>query len=170
MHPELPTCSIDRHLMDDFRPYVFRTDNFGKTWTPIITGISPTAYVHAVREDPVRKGLLFAGTETGIYMSLDNGANWRSIQLNLPTAPVYDLILKNNDLVVATHGRSFWILDDIDPLRHIDPQMMSADAYLFSPPVAYRFVLGAVAPEAVVRRRVLWSERILLPARSSTTI
>ncbi len=140
--PGVAYVSIDRHLMDDFRPYVFRTDNFGKTWTPIITGISPTAYVHAVREDPVRKGLLFAGTETGIYMSLDNGANWRSIQLNLPTAPVYDLILKNNDLVVATHGRSFWILDDIDPLRHIDPQMMSADAYLFPPPVAYRIRAG----------------------------
>jgi len=136
--PGVAYAAIDRHLMDDFRPYIFRTDNFGKSWVTITKGIPETAYVHAVREDPERKGLLFAGTETGIYMSLDDGANWEPLQLNLPTAPVYDLIIKNNDLVVATHGRSFWILDDIVPLRHLDAHTTNEDAYLYPPPVAYR--------------------------------
>jgi photosystem II stability/assembly factor-like uncharacterized protein len=140
--PGVAYAAIDRHLMDDFRPYIFRTDNFGKTWTAITSGISSTAYVHAVREDPGRKGLLFAGTETGIYISFDDGANWQPLQLNLPTAPVYDLIVKNNDLVVATHGRSFWILDDIEPLRHIDEHVVSEDAYLWTPEAAYRIRSG----------------------------
>ena len=135
--PGVAYAAIDRHLMDDFKPYIFRTDNFGKSWTAITKGIPPTAYVHAVREDPERKGLLFAGTETGIYVSFDDGANWQSLQLNLPTAPVHDLIIKNDDLVVATHGRSFWILDDIDPIRHMDVHTVSEDAFLFDPPVAY---------------------------------
>ena len=136
--PGVAYAAIDRHLMDDFKPYIFRTDNFGKSWTAITNGISPTAYVHVVREDPERKGLLFAGTETGIYVSFDDGANWQSLQLNLPTAPVHDLIVKNDDLVVATHGRSFWILDNIDPIRHMDVHTVSEDAFLFAPPVAYR--------------------------------
>jgi len=85
--------------------------------TKIVNGIPDGAYTHAVREDPVRKNLLYAGTETGIYVSFDGGANWQSLQLNLPNAPVHDLIVKNDDLVVATHGRSFWILDDLTPLR-----------------------------------------------------
>jgi photosystem II stability/assembly factor-like uncharacterized protein len=140
--PGVAYAAIDRHLMDDLKPYIFRTDNFGKSWTAITNGIPPVAYVHAVREDPERKGLLFAGTETGIYVSFDDGANWQSLQLNLPTAPVHDLIVKNDDLVVATHGRSFWILDDIDPIRRMDVHMASEDAFLFAPPVAYRLRMG----------------------------
>ncbi len=136
--PGVAYAAIDRHLMDDFRPYIFRTDNFGKTWTAITDGIPQTAYVHAVREDPERKGLLFAGTETGIYVSFDDGANWQSLQLNLPTVPVHDLIIKNDDLVVATHGRSFWILDDINSIRHMDAHTAGEEAFLCPPPVAYR--------------------------------
>jgi hypothetical protein len=98
-------AAVDRHLMDDLRPYVYRTDGFGKTWTLITRGIPPTSYVHAVREDPDRKGLLFASTEQGVYVSFDDGARWQPIQLNLPHAPVYDLTIKGDDLIAATHGR-----------------------------------------------------------------
>ena len=110
-------AAVDTHKLDDFRPYIFKTTDFGKTWTKIISGIPDGAYTHAVREDPVRRNLLYAGTETGIYVSFDGGANWQSLQLNLPNAPIHDLIVKNDDLVVATHGRAFWILDDLTPLR-----------------------------------------------------
>ena len=88
-----------------------------RRWAKITNGIPDGAYTHAVREDPVRKNLLYAGTETGIYVSFDGGANWQPLQLNLPNTPIHDLIVKNDDLVVATHGRSFWILDDLTPLR-----------------------------------------------------
>ncbi len=110
--------ALDCHKLDDLKPYIYRTTDFGKSWTKITNGIPDGAYVHVVREDPAKAGLLYAGTETGIYVSFDNGANWQSsIQLNLPTTPIHDLVVKNNDLVVATHGRSFWILDDITPIR-----------------------------------------------------
>src|SRR5216683_2149908 len=104
-------AAVDTHKLDDFKPYIFKTTDFGKTWTKITNGIPDGAYTHAVREDPVRKNLLYAGTETGIYVSFDGCANWQSLQLNLPNTPIHDLIVKNDDLVVATHGRSFWILD-----------------------------------------------------------
>ncbi len=112
--------AVDAHKLDDFKPYIFRTHDCGKTWTQITSGISEPAYVHAVREDPARKGLLFAGTETGIYVSFDDGDHWQSLQLNLPTTSVRDLTIHGNDLAIATHGRSFWILDDITPLRQAD--------------------------------------------------
>jgi photosystem II stability/assembly factor-like uncharacterized protein len=130
--------AFDRHRWDDFRPYIYATHDFGKTWTRIDAGIPDGDYVHAVREDPVRKGLLFAGTEHGVYASFDDGGHWMSIQRNLPVSPVHDLIVKDNDLVVATHGRSFWILDDISPLREYTPQIAAADAFLYKPAVAYR--------------------------------
>ncbi|MDQ2937223.1 MAG: glycoside hydrolase, partial [Acidobacteriota bacterium] len=126
-------AAVDRHQMDDLRPYVYRTRDFGKTWTGITNGIPETAYVHAVREDPVRKGLLFAGTETGVYVSFDDGEFWQPLQLNLPVTPVRDLVIKGNDLVVATHGRSFWILDDISPLRELNSQIVRTDVHLFQP-------------------------------------
>ena len=110
-------AAVDTHKLDDLKPYIFKTTDFGKTWAKITNGIPDGAYTHAVREDPVRKNLLYAGTETGIYVSFDGGANWQSLQLNLPNTPIHDLIVKNDDLVVATHGRAFWILDDITPLR-----------------------------------------------------
>jgi photosystem II stability/assembly factor-like uncharacterized protein len=136
--PGVAYAAIDRHLLDDFRPYVYRTNDFGRNWTRITDGLPDHAYVHAVREDPERKGLLFAATELGVFVSFDNGMNWQPLQLNLPAAPVNDLIVKNDDLVVATHGRSFWILDDISPLRQINARMASEDVVLLQPSVAFR--------------------------------
>ena len=125
--------AVERHKMDDFAPYVFKTTDFGKTWTKLVAGLPPHDYVHAVRLDPVRAGLLFAGTEQGLYVSFDDGHLWQPLQLNLPAVPVNDLIVKNNDLVVATHGRSFWILDDITPLRQYSDSVPQQDAHLFTP-------------------------------------
>ncbi|HEV7472532.1 MAG TPA: hypothetical protein VGN90_00690, partial [Pyrinomonadaceae bacterium] len=131
-------AAIDRHQMDDITPHIYKTHDFGKTWTKIINGIPPTAYVHAVRQDPVRKDLLFAGTEMGVYVSFDDGELWRPLQLNLPATPIRDLVVKGNDLVVATHGRSFWILDDISALRQMNADVAAAGAHLFLPATAIR--------------------------------
>ena len=125
--------AVERHKMDDFTPYVFKTTDFGKTWTKLVNGIPADDYVHAVRVDPKRPGLLFAGTEKGIYVSFNDGGKWEPLQLNLPMAPVNDLIVKNNDLVVATHGRAFWILDDIGPLRQYNDSIPQQQAHLFTP-------------------------------------
>ena len=115
--PGTAYAAIDRHKLDDFNPLIYKTHDSGKTWTRINNGIPAGSYVRSVREDPKVKGLLYAGTETGVYFSNDDGAHWQSLQLNLPTTPVHDLTLKDNDLIAATHGRSFWILDDVTPLR-----------------------------------------------------
>ena len=131
-------AAIDRHQMDDITPHIYRTHDFGKTWTKITSGIPANSYVHAVREDPVRKGLLFAGTELGVYVSFNDGDSWQPLQLNLPVTAVRDLVFKDNDLVVATHGRSFWILDDISPLRELSSAVVSAGVYLFRPATAIR--------------------------------
>ena len=130
-------AAVDTHKLDDLKPYIFKTTDFGKSWTKITNGIPDGAYTHAVREDPVRKNLLYAGTETGIYVSFDSGANWQSLRLNLPNTPIHDLIVKNDDLVVATHGRSFWILDDITPLRDVN-ERASSETVLYKPRVTYR--------------------------------
>src|SRR3977135_397921 len=130
--------AIDRHQMDDVAPHIYRTHDSGKTWTKITNGIPANAYVHAVREDPVRKGLLFAGTELGVYVSFNDGANWQPLQLNLPVTAVRDLVVKDNDLVVATHGRSFWILDDISPLRELTSETAAANVRRFHPATAIR--------------------------------
>ncbi len=131
-------AAVDRHRLDDASPHIYRTHDFGRNWTRIGDGIPVGAYVRAVREDPVRKGLLFAGTELGVYFSLNDGDSWQPLQLNLPISPVHDLVIKNNDLVVATHGRSFWVLDDISPLRQIDAKIAAAPANLFVPAKAMR--------------------------------
>ena len=131
-------AAVDRHRMDDYAPYIYRTHDFGKSWTKISNGIAAPAYVHAVREDPKRKGLLYAGTETGVYVSFDDGDHWQPLQLNLPAAPVHDLVVKDNDLVIATHGRSFWILDDLEPLREITAEVAQSKAHLFKPETAIR--------------------------------
>lgn len=131
-------AAVDRHRLDDFNPYIYRTHDYGKTWAKITDGINPTAYVHVVREDPIRRGLLYAGTETGVYFSLDEGTHWQSLQLNLPTTSVRDLVIHGSDLVVATHGRSFWILDDVTPLRQISAQTAQQPAHLFPPATAIR--------------------------------
>lgn len=136
--PGTAYAAVERHRLDDYRPYIYRTRDFGKTWALLSNGLGEAAYVHAVRVDPKRKGLLYAGTETGIYVSSDDGAHWQSLQLNLPTTPVYDLVVHDDDLAVATHGRSFWVLDDLSPLRQIDEKTPTAEAHLFAPAVAYR--------------------------------
>ena len=131
-------AAIDRHRLDDNKPYLYRTRDFGKSWTTITNGIEEPAFLNAIHEDPERKGLLFAGTEYGPYVSFDDGDHWQSLQLNLPTASVRDLTIHQNDLVIATHGRSFWILDDISPLRQIDTKSAAADVFLFKPARAIR--------------------------------
>lgn len=125
---------------DDFQPYLFKTNNYGETWTKITTGIRANDFTRVIREDPVRRGLLYAGTETGIHISFDDGEHWQSLQLNLPVVPIHDLVIKDDDLVVATHGRAFWILDDITPLRAMTGEVQNATAHLFAPRSTIRFL------------------------------
>jgi photosystem II stability/assembly factor-like uncharacterized protein len=125
--------AVERHKSDDFAPYVFKTTDFGRTWAKLVVGLPANNYVHAVRIDSRRPGLLFAGTEQGVYFSYDDGAHWQSLQLNLPIVPVNDLVIKNTDLVVATHGRSFWVLDDITPLEQYEDSIPQQEAHLFMP-------------------------------------
>ena len=136
--------SVRKPLLNDFAPYIFKTTDFGKSWTKIVNGIRADAYVHAVREDPTRKGLLYAATQHGVYISYDDGANWESLSLNLPDVPVADLIVEGNELVIATHGRGFWVLDNVAPLRQSTPAILAADAHLFTPPPVVRSGPGAV--------------------------
>jgi photosystem II stability/assembly factor-like uncharacterized protein len=147
--PSTAYIAVDRHKLDDYRPHVYKTRDSGRSWSLITEGIPDGAYVHVVREDPARKGLLYAGTERGVFFSLDGGAHWQPLQLNLPVTPIHDLVIRNNDLVAATHGRSFWVLDDITPLRQIDPAAPAADVLLFKPQPAYRLHY----PDEVDRRR-----------------
>ncbi len=142
-------AAVDRHKNDDVRPYIYKTTDFGKSWSKITAGIPDGAYVHAVREDPKNKNLLYAGTELGVYISFDDGAHWQSLQLNLPTTPVDDLIIKDNDLAAATNGRSFWILDDVSPLRELTSQMADQDVVLYQPAPTYRMNF----PEQVDKKR-----------------
>jgi len=131
-------AAINTIRLDDMRPHIYRTHDGGKTWTHITNGIPDGATVNVVREDPKRKGLLFAGTEREVCVSFDDGDHWQSLRLNMPATSMRDLIVKDDDLVVATHGRGFWILDDITPLRQIDPKQPEADAFLFRPQGAWR--------------------------------
>jgi photosystem II stability/assembly factor-like uncharacterized protein len=135
--------AVDRHQSDDLRAYIYKTTDYGQTWTKLNNGIPEGSFVRAVREDPKKRGLLYAGTENGVYVSFNDGADWRSLKLNLPTTPVHDLIIKDNDLVVATHGRAFWILDDVSPLRQFSDDAAKKDAHLYAPSTAYRIQAGA---------------------------
>jgi len=130
--------AVDRHRLDDFKPYIYKTTDLGKTWSTIVNGIPDGAYVRAVREDPKRRGLLYAGTETGVFVSFDDGAHWQPLQLNLPVSPIHDLVVKDDDLVVATHGRSFWVLDDLTPIRQLNKQSLTTDVILYQPQTALR--------------------------------
>ncbi len=130
-------ASVSRFRIDDLRPYIYRTHDGGTTWQLIANGL-PSGPVDTVREDAFRKGLLFAGTENAVWVSFDDGDHWQSLQLNLPHTSMRDLWIHDNDLIVGTHGRGFWILDDISPLRQMSNQMASAGAYLFKPAAAYR--------------------------------
>jgi len=138
--------AVDRHQNDDLRPCIYKTSDYGKTWTEIVNGIPQDTFVRVVREDPKKRGLLYAGTERGVYVSFDDGANWRPLQLNLPTAPIHDLVVKNDDLVVATHGRSFWILDDVSPLRQFSDDVAKQDVHFYSPATAYRVQASSEEP------------------------
>jgi photosystem II stability/assembly factor-like uncharacterized protein len=138
--------AVDAHKLDTFKPYIFKTTDFGKNWTAITTGLPDNSYVHAVHEDPKRKGLLYAGTETGIWVSFDDGGHWQTLQLNLPPTPIHDMVIHDDDLSVATHGRSFWVLDDLSPLRQVTTAIAGEGAHLFTPKTAYRTRAGHVEP------------------------
>ncbi len=135
---ETAYASVSRFRIDDQHPYIYRTHDGGKTWTLITRGLPDNSSVDTVREDSVREGLLFAGTETSVWVSLDDGDHWQSLELNLPHSSMRDLWIHEDDLIVATHGRSFWVLDDITPLRQISEAMRESPAFLFKPGVVYR--------------------------------
>ncbi|MCA1663952.1 MAG: hypothetical protein LC659_06760, partial [Myxococcales bacterium] len=131
-------AAVDRHRLDDLGSYVYRTRDGGRTWKNVAGDISAGSFVNAVRADPQRRGLLFAGTESGVYVSFDDGDRWQPLQLNLPVTSVRDLTVRDDALVIATHGRGFWILDDITPLRQADARVAAAPVWLFAPQRAYR--------------------------------
>jgi photosystem II stability/assembly factor-like uncharacterized protein len=131
-------AAVNTFRLDDLRPHLYRTHDGGKTWTPITTGIPAGGVTNVIREDPKRRGLLFAGTEQAVYVSFDDGDHWQSLRLNMPATSIRDLVIKDDDLVVGTHGRAFWILDDITPLRQVGPATLAAEAHLFAPAPAWR--------------------------------
>ena len=135
-------AAVDRHRLEDLHPYLYRTQDFGKSWKLVSRGIPDGSFLNCVREDPFRKGLLYACTEQGVYVSFNDGDDWQPLQLNLPMTSVRDLVVHENDLVIATFGRSFWILDDVTPLRQLDSQVASSDAWLFAPETAIRLRPG----------------------------
>jgi photosystem II stability/assembly factor-like uncharacterized protein len=141
--PATAYVAATRYKLQDNKPYLYKTSDYGRTWTKIVDGIPGTDFTRVIREDPGRKGLLYAGTETGVYVSFDDGARWQRLQLNLPIVPVHDLVVKDGDLVAATHGRSFWILDNVALLHQLTPQAMSDAAHLFQPRTTVRFGRGA---------------------------
>jgi photosystem II stability/assembly factor-like uncharacterized protein len=130
--------ALDGQKLDDMRPYIYKTNDFGKTWKKITNGLPDNSVTHSVKEDTKRKGLLFAGTESGVYVSFDDGVNWKSLRGTMPNTPVHDLVIKDDDLVIATHGRSFYVMDNITPLREMTADVQNADTHLFTPTVAIR--------------------------------
>lgn len=126
-------AAVDRHRLTDNEPYIYRTRDSGKTWRRITNGLPAGVYVQTVKEDPQRRGLLFAGTELGVFVSFDDGDHWQSLQLNLPPVSMRDLAVHEDDLIVATHGRGYWVLDDITALRQITDEVANASAFLFRP-------------------------------------
>jgi len=136
-------AAVDRHRLDDYQAYLYRTRDFGKSWQRVSNGIPDGSFLNCVREDPTRRGMLYACTEKGVYASFDDGDDWQSLQLNLPVTSVRDLVVHENDLVAATFGRSFWILDDVTPLRQMDAHVAAADAWLFRPQTAVRIPAGS---------------------------
>jgi photosystem II stability/assembly factor-like uncharacterized protein len=135
-------ASVDRHQLQDFAPYIYRTRDQGRSWQPITAGLPDGVYVHVVKEDPLRRGLLFAGTERGAFVSFDDGDHWQPLQRNLPVTSVRDFVVYGNDLIVATHGRGFWVMDDISALRQVSGAVLQADAWLFRPADTINVVPG----------------------------
>jgi len=136
--PGAAYLAVNRYKLDDFSPYIFKTTDYGRSWRRIVRGIPENHYIRVVREDPVRRGLLYAGGEFGVYVSFDDGEHWGSLQLNLPVVPVRDMLVKDDDLVLGTHGRSFWILDDLTPLRQLNDAIARVDVHLFKPRDTWR--------------------------------
>ncbi len=136
--PEGAYAAVNTFRLDDLRPHIYRTHDGGKTWTEIVNGIPDGAAVDVVREDPERKGLLFAGTEREVYVSFDDGDHWQSLRLNMPATSIRDLLVKGDDLIAATHGRGFWILDDVTPLRQLGSPSVDSKAFLYRPETAIR--------------------------------
>ena len=134
--------AANRYQQDDFAPILYKTSDYGATWARIVNGIAANDFTRAIREDPARKGLLYAGTERGVYVSFDDGTHWQSLRLNLPPVPVHDLAVKEGDLVAATHGRSFYVLDDLSPLRQVNASLLAKDAHLYKPRDTYRIDWG----------------------------
>jgi photosystem II stability/assembly factor-like uncharacterized protein len=171
-HFDAATCyvSATRYKSDDTKPYIFKTNDYGKSWSLITNGLPMNTYNRCVREDPNRKGMLYCGLETGIYISFDDGANWQSLQLNLPNTPVHDIQVqvRDKDLVIATHGRSFWVLDDVTTLYQLNDEVARAKAWLFKPKDSYRMPGGYIedpnvqegqnAPNGVIIRYYLKSK------------
>jgi hypothetical protein len=135
-------AAFERHQLEDYEPHILRTRDAGKTWTEITGGLPAGIYVQTVKEDPQRRGLLFAGTERAIFVSFDDGDHWQSLQLNLPPASMRDLSIHEDDLIVATHGRGFWVLDDIALLRQLSNEIAKASAVLFKPVDAINLAPG----------------------------
>ena len=146
-HAATVYLSGTRYKLHDTKPYLYKTNDFGKTWTKITNGIPNTDFTRVILEDPSRRGLLYAGTETGVYVSFDDGASWQSLRRNLPVVPVHDLKVKDNELVAGTHGRAFWILDDLALLRQLQEDVINQEVRLFRPAPTYR-----VAPPMEVSR------------------
>ena len=136
-------AAVERHQLEDYEPHIYRTLDSGKTWTEITKGLNAGVYVQTVKEDPVRRGLLFTGTERAVFVSFDDGDHWQSLQLNLPAASMRDLAIHGDDLIVATHGRGFWVIDDIMALRQINNDVAKANAYLFQPADAITLTPGS---------------------------
>ncbi len=133
---------VDNHRLDDMKPYLYKTTDYGKVWKALHSALASDVYLHAVREDPARRGLLYLGTERGVMYSPDDGANWNLLRLNMPTVAVHDLAVKGDDLVVGTHGRSIWVLDDLQPVRQMNEQIVTKDVHLFTAPDAVRWRRG----------------------------
>ncbi len=138
--PATAYVAATRYKWDDFQPYLYKTTDYGVSWTQITTGIAENDFTRVIREDPVRRGLLYAGTETGVQISFDDGEHWQSLRLNLPVVPIHDLVIKDTDLIVATHGRSLWILDDLTPLRSISKELQNTQVHLFKSRPTFRFM------------------------------
>ncbi len=174
--PARAFVAVHRYRLDDFTPFIYRTTDYGKTWMLLTNGnngIPANHFVRVVREDPFREGLLYAGTEFGMYVSFNDGKSWQSLQLNLPVVQIADMVIKESDLVVATHGRSFWILDDITPLHQINEEMAKSKAFLFDSKDAYRpghltvYYYLAEIPDAGIELEILDSNENVIRTFSS---